>query len=59
MTQEQIFNAKFMGTTVKYHGQEWYIHSTYDDDTADLRRIDEHGEVVSDNAPFTRLEAEA
>lgn len=56
MTQEQIFNAMFMGLTVKYHGEDWYIHSTYDDDTADLTRVNDNGDVVSDNAPFAVLE---
>ncbi len=55
MTIQEVFEARVNGDEISYQGKRWIIHSTYDDDTADLLRHNAMGDLEMINAPFLQM----
>lgn len=55
MTLQEVFDAVVLGEPVVYQGERWTIHSTFDDDTADLVRKIKTGDLITVNAPFAQM----
>ncbi|KRM74121.1 hypothetical protein FC35_GL000891 [Limosilactobacillus coleohominis DSM 14060] len=55
MIIQEVFEARVWGKEIDYKGQRWIIHSTYDDDTADLERHNAMGDLEMINAPFLQM----
>ena len=55
MTEQEIFEATALNSTIEYQGKRWVIQSTFNDGTADLKRKNDMGDLEMTNAPFTQM----
>lgn len=55
MTEQEVFEATALNSTIEYQGKRWVISSTFNDGTADLKHKNRMGDIELTNAPFTLM----